>query len=145
MSVGRVIVSLLSGGLFGLGLVVSDMVNPGRVRAFLDIASGAWDPTLAFVMFGALIPMGIAWAVAKRRAKPVLGSSFPDRSQRLDRKLIGGALLFGIGWGLVGFCPGPALAALGVGGQETWIFAAAMLAGMLLHAATDKLLLGRSA
>lgn len=130
---GRVAVALVSGGLFGLGLVLSDMVNPGRVRAFLDIAGGAWDPTLAFVMAGALVPMLLAWVIARKRQKPTLGEAFPSQTNQIDRSLIIGAVLFGAGWGMVGFCPGPALAALVVGGQETWIFAAAMAAGMVLH------------
>ena len=127
----RALIALASGGLFGLGLIVSDMVNPARVLDFLDIA-GAWDPTLAFVMGGALIPMAIAWRMAAARPAPVCGGEFPGRpATRLDPRLLGGAALFGAGWGLVGFCPGPALTALGTGSPEALIFTVAMLIGML--------------
>jgi uncharacterized membrane protein YedE/YeeE len=129
----RILVALVSGALFGLGLIVSDMVNPARVLGFLDIA-GAWDPTLAFVMAGALIPMAVAWHIAAARPNPVCGGDFPDRpATRLDTRLLGGAALFGAGWGLVGFCPGPALTALGTGSPEALIFTMAMLIGMFWH------------
>ena len=129
----RVLVALASGALFGLGLIVSDMVNPARVLSFLDLA-GAWDPTLAFVMGGALVPMAVAWRIAAARPAPVCGASFPGPpAARLDPRLLGGAVLFGAGWGLVGFCPGPALTALGTGNAPALVFTAAMLAGMLGH------------
>jgi uncharacterized membrane protein YedE/YeeE len=132
----RVLVALFAGGLFGLGLIVSDMVNPARVLGFLDVA-GAWDPTLAFVMGGALIPMAVAWRIAATRPAPVCGTAFPGpAAARLDTRLLGGAALFGAGWGLVGFCPGPALTALGTGSTEALIFTAAMLAGMLGYRTT---------
>jgi hypothetical protein len=127
----RLPVALLSGALFGLGLIVSDMVNPARVLGFLDVA-GAWDPTLAFVMAGALIPMAVAWRIAGARPAAVCGGDFPGRpATRTDARLLGGAALFGAGWGLVGFCPGPALTALGTGSIEALIFTVAMLTGML--------------
>lgn len=127
----RLLTALASGALFGLGLIVSDMVNPARVLGFLDIA-GAWDPTLAFVMVGALIPIAIAWRIAATRPAPVCGGAFPSpAATRIDARLLSGAVLFGAGWGLVGFCPGPALTALGTGNLEAMIFTAAMLAGML--------------
>ncbi|MHA1529650.1 MAG: DUF6691 family protein [Alphaproteobacteria bacterium] len=129
----RVLVALASGALFGLGLIVSDMVNPARVLGFLDLA-GAWDPTLAFVMGGALIPMAVAWRIAAARPAPVCGATFPGPpAARLDLRLLGGAVLFGAGWGLVGFCPGPALTALGIGSTQAVIFTVAMLAGMFGH------------
>lgn len=129
----RAFVALAAGGLFGLGLIVSDMVNPARVLGFLDIA-GAWDPTLAFVMVGALIPMAIAWRIAATRATPVCGGEFPARpAPRVDPRLLGGAAVFGAGWGLVGFCPGPALTALGTGSLEALFFTIAMLTGMLVQ------------
>lgn len=126
----RILVSLLSGLLFGLGLTVSDMIDPARVLGFLRVASGAWDPTLAFVMGGALVPMAIAWLLARRLNAPAFGGSFPEpASARIDARLLGGAALFGAGWGLVGFCPGPAFAALTQGGVPVLIFVAAMLVG----------------
>lgn len=126
----RTLTALVAGALFGLGLLVSDMVNPARVLGFLDIA-GAWDPTLAFVMGGALLPMTVAWQIAATRPAPVCGGAFPDpATTRIDARLLGGAVLFGAGWGLVGFCPGPALTALGTGNIEAMIFTVAMLVGM---------------
>lgn len=130
----RILASLFAGALFGLGLTISDMIDPARVLAFLDLGSGAWDPTLAFVMAGAMTPMFAAWALSRRRASPALGGSFPPpASGAIDLRLAGGAALFGLGWGLVGFCPGPALAALTLGGWPTLLFVAAMLAGMAVH------------
>lgn len=125
--------SLGTGVLFGAGLALSDMVNPGRVLAFLDLA-GDWDPSLAFVMGGAVIPMAIAYLISRRMGSPLLGKRFYIPENRiLDRRLILGAALFGIGWGLVGFCPGPAVAGLVMGLWQPWLFAAAMLAGMIIH------------
>ena len=125
--------ALLTGLAFGAGLALSDMVNPARVLAFLDVA-GAWDPALAFVMGGAVAASGIGYAVSRRLRTPLFGKSFfiPE-NRMLDRQLIGGAALFGIGWGLVGFCPGPAVAALVSGLWQPWLFVAAMIAGMTLH------------
>ena len=125
--------ALAAGLLFGAGLALSDMINPGRVLAFLDVA-GAWDPTLAFVMAGAVLASAIGYAVSRRRRAPLFGSGFfiPENRQ-LDRQLIGGAALFGIGWGLVGFCPGPVVASLIFGMWQPWLFVVAMLAGMMLH------------
>jgi uncharacterized protein len=123
----------LAGILFGAGLALSDMINPGRVLAFLDVA-GAWDPTLAFVMAGALVPSAIAYRFARRMGHPLLGERFAIPGNRaLDRRLLGGAALFGIGWGIAGFCPGPALAALILGMWEPLLFVAAMALGMALH------------
>lgn len=130
----RIILALLSGLLFGLGLVVSNMINPDRVLAFLDVAGGSWDPTLAFVMGGALIPMAIAWGWSRRQGYPFAGGAFPDSPRSgPDTRLVAGAAMFGAGWGLVGFCPGPALSALTLGGTPVLIFLAAMIAGMVLH------------
>lgn len=127
----RKLVALLSGLIFGLGLVVSDMINPARVLGFLDLFGGAWDPTLAFVMIGAVLVMGLAWSVAGTRNTPVFGGDMPGAASSLiDGKLIGGAALFGLGWGLVGLCPGPALAGLLVGGVPVLVFIAAMIIGM---------------
>ena len=124
----RVIVALAAGSVFGIGLVVSDMINAARVQAFLD-PFGAWDPTLAFVMGGAMLPMIVAWAVSKSR-RPAFADAFPPEPGAIDRRLIAGSALFGGGWGLAGFCPGPALAALSFGGWPVLVFAAAMLLGM---------------
>jgi uncharacterized membrane protein YedE/YeeE len=125
------VTAFASGLLFGAGLVVSDMVNPARVLAFLDVG-GAWDPTLGFVMAGALFPMSLAWMLVRRRGRRTLGGETVviPKGTPVDGRLVGGAALFGIGWGLVGLCPGPALAALALGGAEVWIFAAAMIGGV---------------
>lgn len=126
----RYFISLISGGLFGLGLFLSGMTDTNRVRGFLDLF-GAWDPTLAFVMGGALIPMAIAWRLTVRRA-PLTGGDYPARSDaRIDRRLVIGSILFGAGWGLVGLCPGPALASLSFGGWPGLVFFGAMVLGML--------------
>ena len=124
---------LLIGLLFGGGLALSDMINAARVLAFLDLA-GAWDPTLAFVMAGALVPSAIGYLVARRMRKPFMAEAFRIPQNRIiEPQLLAGAALFGAGWGLVGFCPGPAVAALGFGMWQPWLFVAAMLAGMVLH------------
>jgi len=135
----RHLAPLASGLLFGLGLVISGMINPGKVLGFLDIA-GDWDPSLALVMVGALIVAAPAYLLAKRMHKPLCSSAFaPPARSSIDRQLIGGALLFGVGWGLVGYCPGPALASLGIGSGRTLLFIAAMLAGMAAFTIRDRL------
>ena len=125
--------ALASGLLFGLGLTISGMVNPAKVLAFLDIA-GDWDPTLAFVMGGAIIAAFPAFQWAKRHGRPFFAEkwSLPDRTD-IDRKLVVGAALFGIGWGLAGFCPGPALAALGLATEQALTFVIAMIVGALVY------------
>lgn len=121
------------GILFGAGLALSDMINPARVLAFLDVA-GAWDPTLAFVMVGALIPTAVAFAIRPRLSRPLFGSEFfVPENRSTDRRLLLGSALFGVGWGLVGFCPGPAIAALSFLLWQPWLFVAAMLAGMAVE------------
>jgi uncharacterized protein len=129
----RLVSAICVGILFGAGLALSDMINPARVLAFLDVA-GAWDPTLAFVMAGALVPTAAAFALRRRLSRPVFGSEFfiPE-NRSTDRKLLAGAAIFGAGWGLVGFCPGPAIAALASNLWQPWVFVAAMLAGMGLE------------
>ena len=127
----RKLVALASGALFGAGLVIADMINAQRVQAFLD-PLGAWDPTLAFVMGGAMLPMIAAWLYAKGR-RPAFADAFPGRPGAIDRKLVAGSALFGAGWGLAGFCPGPALASISFGGWPVWLFVAAMIVGMVIH------------
>jgi len=128
----RLFIAILCGVLFGAGMIISDMVNPARVLAFLDM-TGDWDPSLAFVMGGALIPSGLAYLIHRRMHAPVLADEFRVPASRLiDRPLIAGAILFGLGWGLVGLCPGPALAALTTASWQAAIFVVAMLAGMTL-------------
>lgn len=127
------VTSLVTGTIFGAGLALSDMVNPARVLGFLDLA-GDWDPSLAFVMAGAIAPMVIAYALSRRMPNPLFDKSFFIPENRvMDRRLIVGAALFGMGWGLVGFCPGPAIAGLILGLWQPWLFVGAMLAGMLVH------------
>ena len=122
--------SLLAGLVFGLGLIVSGMANPAKVLGFLDLA-GHWDPSLAFVMAGAIAVGAIAFAVANRRAVSILGAEMRLPSARhIDRRLVLGSVLFGIGWGVAGFCPGPALVSLGMGEIKALVFVAAMLMGM---------------
>lgn len=126
----RAVLAVFSGAQFGVGLMLSGMTDTTKVRGFLDIA-GAWDPTLAFVMGGAMVPMVFAWRATRGR-KPLTGGAFPaPASSQIDRRLLLGSLLFGVGWGLVGLCPGPALASLSYGGWQGGVFLAAMLAGML--------------
>jgi uncharacterized membrane protein YedE/YeeE len=126
------LVPLVSGTIFGGGLALGGMTDPARVRGFLDLF-GAWDPTLAFVMGGAVLVMALAWLVQKRMQRPVFatGFSLPDRSD-ITPRLVGGSALFGIGWGIAGLCPGPGFAALAIAPASAAIFVAAMLAGMLL-------------
>ena len=132
----NILPGVVVGLIFGAGLALSDMVNPARVQAFLDVA-GAWDPTLAFVMGAAILPSAIAYLIRRRMDRPLLETRFSiPESRTLDRPLLIGAALFGIGWGLVGFCPGPALAGLVLGAWQPWLFVAAMLAGMALHTLT---------
>ena len=133
MNMREILPGLVVGVIFGAGLALSDMVNPERVLAFLDVA-GKWDPSLAFVMAGALFPSAIAYAATRRMKRPLLEAQFGIPEGRdLDFNLLGGALMFGVGWGLVGLCPGPAIAGLAFGRWELWLFVAAMLIGMLVH------------
>lgn len=126
------LVPLVSGTIFGAGLALGGMTDPGRVRGFLDLF-GDWDPTLAFVMGGAVLVMALAWMVQRQMQRPAFAEGFalPDRSD-LTLRLIGGSALFGIGWGIAGLCPGPGFAALAIEPVSALIFVAALLAGMLL-------------
>lgn len=129
----QIAIALTAGLLFGAGLAVSGMADPQRVQAFLDLF-GAWDPTLAFVMGGAMIPMAIAWRVQRRMTAPVAVGRFDlPGTTRIDRKLAIGALIFGAGWGIGGLCPGPAIADLAIDPAPAARFIAAMLAGMAVH------------
>ena len=124
--------SFLAGLVFGIGLLVSGMANPAKVLGFLDLA-GPWDPSLALVMIGAIAVGAIGFVLARGRAATLLGTPMLLPSARaIDRRLVVGSLLFGIGWGLVGFCPGPALVALGAGQLKAIAFVAAMVIGMML-------------
>lgn len=124
--------ALLAGLVFGLGLVVSGMSNPAKVLAFLDLA-GAWDPSLALVMVGAIAVGAVGFAFAGRRGQSALGLPMRLASNRsIDRRLVVGAAIFGVGWGLVGLCPGPAVVALASGSWQAFLFVGAMLAGMAL-------------
>jgi uncharacterized membrane protein YedE/YeeE len=127
-----VVSAFLSGLVFGLGLIVSGMANPAKVLGFLDLA-GRWDPSLAFVMLGAIAVGVVAFAAARRRAVSFLGAVMRlPASQQVDRRLMVGGAVFGIGWGIGGFCPGPALVALGMGQDKALVFVVAMLGGMVI-------------
>lgn len=127
-----------AGLLFALGLLVSGMANPEKVLGFLDIA-GQWDPSLAFVMAGAILVGLFAFAVAKKRTMSFLGFDMRlPASDRLDKRLVVGSVLFGAGWGLAGFCPGPVLVALGAGKTGALVFVVAMVAGMGLFEVIEK-------
>lgn len=126
------------GLLFGIGLVVSQMINPAKVLGFLDVA-GHWDPSLALVMAGAVAISSIGYAVARRRGRPALNRQLKVPTRRdIDFRLVAGAAIFGVGWGLIGLCPGPALTALAYGKWEVVLFVVAMAAGVLLHAGFDR-------
>lgn len=136
---GRILAGLAAGILFGAGLTLSGMINPAKVVAFLDIA-GDWDPSLAFVMIGAVVTTAVGYQLSFLRSQPFFETRFTLPTRRdLDRPLILGASLFGIGWGIGGYCPGPALAGLGFGAGETVAFVTAMLVGMLLARMSDGL------
>ncbi|RFP85636.1 hypothetical protein DZK27_16290 [Rhodobacteraceae bacterium 63075] len=125
----RLLFSALAGTLFGAGLFISGMTDTAKVQGWLDIF-GDWDPTLAFVMGGAIIPMFFAWRLTEGR-RPVTQAFFPPKPPvEIDRRLAFGSVLFGMGWGLSGLCPGPAVASLGYGGVMHWVFFVAMLVGM---------------
>lgn len=131
--VRKLLPPVISGTLFGAGLTLSGMTDPARVRGFLDVF-GQWDPTLAFVMGGAVIVMAIAWRIQSRMKRPLFSEKFslPDRRD-FDARLIAGSALFGVGWGIAGLCPGPAVASLSLSPLSVLPFLAAMLAGMALH------------
>jgi hypothetical protein len=129
----RAVIALVVGTLFGAGLAFSGMADPQRVQGFLDLF-GDWDPTLAFVMGGAIIPMAIAWIIQQRMTRPVADDAFDlPGTKKIDGKLAMGAVLFGMGWGIAGLCPGPAVAGLAIAPAAAAIFVVAMLAGMVIQ------------
>lgn len=130
---GNRIASLLAGLLFGFGLTLAQMVNPQKVLNFLDFA-GTWDPSLAFVLGGATGTATIGFAFIRRRAAPLFADRFQlPTTKDIDTPLVAGAVLFGIGWGLVGLCPGPAVASLAIAPRNVAVFVGALLVGMFLH------------
>ena len=133
-----VLASLAAGLVFGFGLLVSGMANPAKVLGFLDLA-GRWDPSLALVMAGAVGVGAIAFALAARRRITLLGAPMQlPTARRIDARLVLGSLVFGVGWGLAGFCPGPALVAVGAGEAKAVVFVLAMLAGMALFEGIER-------
>lgn len=134
----QIFIALLAGLLFGIGLIVSGMTDPAKVIGFLDLA-GSWDPSLAFVMGGAILVGVFAFGVARKRERSLLGAPMRlPTATRIDRRLVLGSLAFGAGWGLAGYCPGPALASLVSGGIKPLIFTLAMLAGMALFEVLER-------
>ncbi|WP_321939690.1 YeeE/YedE family protein [Paraburkholderia sp. J8-2] len=133
-----ILTALLSGLIFGVGLMVSGMSNPAKVQGFLDIA-GSWDPSLAFVMVGAIVVASLAFFVARRRTRSLLGLPVQlPASTTITPRLVLGSTAFGIGWGLAGFCPGPALVALGAGYPKAIGFVAAMVVGMAVFELVER-------
>ena len=133
----RIILALVAGSLFGAGQHISGMTDTTKVQGFLDFFD-AWDVTLAFIMGGAIIPMAIAWRMVPGRAPLVGGSFTPAPDPALDRRLIAGSILFGVGWGLIGLFPGPAIASLTYGGWTSALFMIAMLGGMIMAPAAAR-------
>jgi uncharacterized membrane protein YedE/YeeE len=133
----QTVMALITGLVFGLGLILSGMTNPAKVIGFLDLA-GTWDPSLAFVMGGAIVVASVAFAVAKKRTRAWLGDIMRlPTTKQIDRRLVFGSVTFGIGWGLAGYCPGPALASLALGGKPL-VFVIAMLGGMAVHELVER-------
>lgn len=129
----KAITGLVAGLIFGIGLTISQMTNPAKVLGFLDIF-GNWDPSLAFVMGGAMAVTTLGYFLVWKRKSPIFEDQFHiPTNNKIDPPLILGAVLFGAGWGLAGLCPGPAIAGLAIGGWQIWVFLAAMLTGMALH------------
>lgn len=130
----RLAMTLLAGAIFGFGLSLSGMIDPSRVTGFLNVTSGHWDSSLAFVLGGALLVAIPGVMLQRRMARPVLDQSFhlPENTE-IDRRLITGSAIFGAGWGLAGFCPGPVVSALSMGLPQVWLFVAMMVLGMIFH------------
>ncbi len=130
--------SFFVGLLFGLGLIISGMTNPAKVIGFLDLF-GAWDPSLAFVMAGAILIGSVGFALAKKRHRSLLGAPMHlPTATKLDKRLLLGSLAFGVGWGIAGFCPGPAIVSAAAGQPKAWIFLVAMLVGMTLYSIIER-------
>lgn len=130
--------AFVAGLIFGTGLIISGMTDPSKIIGFLDVA-GAWDPSLAFVMVGAVLVGLVAFRFARRRTVSFLGGAMHLPNARLiDRPLVLGSLAFGVGWGLAGYCPGPAVVAFGSGQDKAVVFLVAMIAGMALYEAADR-------
>jgi len=141
----QIVAALLAGLVFGIGLMVSGMANPAKVQGFLDLA-GRWDPSLAFVMAGAIAVGTVAFRMARRRGRSLLGLPMQlPSSTVITLRLVLGSAAFGIGWGLAGFCPGPALVALGAGYAKGLGFVAAMMAGMFVFELIERAKSGREA
>lgn len=133
------VTAFIAGLLFGTGLILAGMTNPAKVLAFLDI-TGRWDPSLAFVMLGAILVAALGYRYAAARGRPLLASKLHlPGAVGIDRRLLLGSVTFGVGWGLVGYCPGPALAASSVGGRPTLMFVGAMIAGMAVFEVVERL------
>ena len=129
----RAIVALICGLVFGAGLIVSQMSNPAKVFGFLDI-TGNWDPSLALVMGGAVVVFGVLYRLALRQGAPLFAPRFSlPENDGLDAPLMAGAVIFGVGWGLGGFCPGPAIVSAAFGDARVWAFVGTMIAGMLVY------------
>jgi len=134
-----IVSALIAGLIFGLGLIVSGMANPAKVLGFLDLA-GHWDPSLAFVMGGAIGVGVVAFGLARRRTRSLLGAPMQlPATSALSMRLVLGSLAFGVGWGLAGFCPGPAIVSAAAGYSQACIFVAAMVVGMLLFTLLERL------
>jgi uncharacterized protein len=129
-----------AGLVFGVGLLLSGMTDPSKVIGFLDLA-GSWDPSLLFVMGGGIVVGAFAFHIAGKRAHAFFGGAMHlPQARDIDNRLVGGSLVFGVGWGLAGFCPGPALVSFGAGQEKAAIFTAAMLGGMLIYQAAERLI-----
>ena len=140
----QIFTALMVGLLFGIGLIVSGMTDPAKVIGFLDLA-GSWDPSLGFVMGGAILVGIFAFGVARKRKRSLLGAPMRlPTATVIDRRLVLGSLAFGAGWGLAGYCPGPALASLATGGAKPLVFTLAMLAGMALFEVLDRVSASRA-
>lgn len=135
----HIVTALIAGLLFGAGLILSGMSNPAKVLAFLDVG-GTWDPSLLFVMAGAILVAAFAFRFARTRVRPLFGDRIHiPGAGSVDARLVLGSIVFGVGWGLVGYCPGPALTSLAVGGRSTLLFVAAMVAGMAIFEVIERI------